>query len=124
MEKQNRKQTDHVSSYYSLSRLTLQPFISRRHSEVGKVVGGTKGNPVLEFISGAPNKAIIIEDEPNIFDYDQLTKYGFDVSIILVDNGLLFLSSHHDVDSSPLTHITTHSHVVSGNTHYECGWTS
>lgn len=49
-------------------------------SEVGKVVGGTKGNPVLEYISGAPNKPIVIEDEPNIFDYDQLTKYGFDVS--------------------------------------------
>jgi hypothetical protein len=35
---------------------------------------------VLEYISGAPNKEIVIEDEPNIFDYDQLTKYGFDVS--------------------------------------------
>lgn len=50
------------------------------HSEVGRVVGGTKGNPVLEYISGAPNKPIVIEDEPNIFDYDQLTKYGYDVS--------------------------------------------
>lgn len=49
-------------------------------AEVGKVIGGTKGNPVLEYISGAPNKPIVIEDEPNIFDYDQLTKYGYDVS--------------------------------------------
>jgi hypothetical protein len=53
-------------------------------SEVGKVIGGTRGNPVLEYISGAPNKAIVIEDEPNIFDYDQLTKYGFDVSSSLL----------------------------------------
>jgi len=52
------------------------------HSEVGKVIGGTKGNPVLEYISGAPNKPIVIEDEPNIFDYDQLTKYGYDVSVL------------------------------------------
>lgn len=48
--------------------------------EVGKVIGGTKGNKILEYVSGAPNKAFVIEDEPEIFDYDQLTKYGYDVS--------------------------------------------
>jgi len=45
--------------------------------EVGKVIGGTKGNYVLDFVSGSPNKAFVIEDAPNVFDYDELTKYGF-----------------------------------------------
>lgn len=45
--------------------------------EVGKVVGGTKGNLVLEYVSGSPNKEFVIEEEPNIFDYDQLSKYGY-----------------------------------------------
>ncbi|KAL3789180.1 hypothetical protein ACHAW5_002439 [Stephanodiscus triporus] len=46
-------------------------------SEVGKVIGGTRGNIVLEYISGAPNKQRIQEDAPEIFDYDELIKYGF-----------------------------------------------
>lgn len=45
--------------------------------EVGKVVGGTKGNAILEFVSGAPNKALVIEDVPDIFDYSELAKYGY-----------------------------------------------
>ena len=49
-------------------------------SEVGKVIGGTKGNKILEYVSLAPNKATLIEEEPNVFDYDQLTKYGYGVS--------------------------------------------
>jgi len=44
---------------------------------VGKVIGGTKGNAILEYVSGAPNKAFTIEAPPDIFDYDELTKYGF-----------------------------------------------
>jgi hypothetical protein len=46
-------------------------------SELGKVVGGTKGNAVLEFISGAPNKAIVIDELPDVFDYSELGKYGY-----------------------------------------------
>jgi hypothetical protein len=49
-------------------------------SEVGKVIGGTKGNKILEYVSGAPNKAIVVDEVPNVFDYDQLTKYGYGVS--------------------------------------------
>mmetsp|Transcript_9787 Transcript_9787/g.14604 ORF Transcript_9787/g.14604 Transcript_9787/m.14604 type:complete len:375 (-) Transcript_9787:79-1203(-) len=45
--------------------------------EVGKVIGGTRGNAVLEFVSGAPNKERIQEDVPDVFDYDELSKYGF-----------------------------------------------
>jgi len=43
----------------------------------GKVVGGTRGNAVLEFVSGAPVKEQIIEKVPDVFDYDQLSKYGY-----------------------------------------------
>ncbi len=57
-------------------------------SEVGKVVGGTKGNKVLEYISGAPNKALVIEQAPDIFDYDELAKYGFSNLVTpIMDNG-------------------------------------
>jgi len=41
------------------------------------VVGGTRGNAVLEYISGAPVKEQVVERVPNVFDYDELTKYGF-----------------------------------------------
>lgn len=44
---------------------------------MGKVIGGTKGNAVLEYISGAPNKEYVVEETPDIFDYNELTKYGF-----------------------------------------------
>lgn len=46
-------------------------------SEVGKVIGGTKGNAILEYVSGAPNKAFVIDEAPDIFDYSELVKYGF-----------------------------------------------
>ncbi len=47
------------------------------HSEVGKVIGGTRGNAVLEYVSGAPNKQRVQEEAPDIFDYDELIKYGY-----------------------------------------------
>ncbi|KAL3767390.1 hypothetical protein ACHAWO_010409 [Cyclotella atomus] len=46
-------------------------------AEVGTVIGGTRGNKVLEFVSGSPNKARIQEEAPDIFDYDELIKYGY-----------------------------------------------
>jgi hypothetical protein len=49
------------------------------HSEMGRVIGGTKGNKVLEYISGAPVKEQVIERIPDVFDYDQLSKYGYSV---------------------------------------------
>uniref|UniRef100_A0A7S2DVS2 Uncharacterized protein n=1 Tax=Helicotheca tamesis TaxID=374047 RepID=A0A7S2DVS2_9STRA len=45
--------------------------------QVGKVVGGTKGNLVLDFVSGSPNKEYKVEEVPNVFDYDELNKYGY-----------------------------------------------
>ena len=45
--------------------------------EVGRVIGGTKGNKVLDFVSGAPAKATVREEAPNVFDYEELIKYGF-----------------------------------------------
>ena len=47
--------------------------------EKGKVIGGTKGNKILEYVSGAPNKEQVIDQAPNVFDYDELTKYGYGV---------------------------------------------
>ena len=43
----------------------------------GTVVGGTRGNAVLEFISGAPARELVIERAPDVFDYDELSKYGY-----------------------------------------------
>jgi hypothetical protein len=44
---------------------------------VGKVIGGMKGNKILEFVSVSPNKPSVTTDPPNVFDYDELTKYGY-----------------------------------------------
>uniref|UniRef100_A0A7S3LG88 Uncharacterized protein n=1 Tax=Amphora coffeiformis TaxID=265554 RepID=A0A7S3LG88_9STRA len=64
----------------------LQEYLAKRkelggddlaQAEIGKVVGGTKGNAVLEYISGAPNKPTRIQAAPNALDYDQLTKFGY-----------------------------------------------
>lgn len=43
----------------------------------GKIVGGTRGNAVLEFVSGAPVKETVIERAPDVFDYDELSRYGY-----------------------------------------------
>ena len=48
-----------------------------QNSEVGKVIGGTRGNIVLEYVSGAPNKERIEDEVPDVFDYDELIKYGY-----------------------------------------------
>ena len=45
--------------------------------EVGKVIGGAKGNAILTYVSGAPNKESVVETPSNPFDYDELTKYGY-----------------------------------------------
>ena len=42
--------------------------------QVGRVVGGTKGNPILEYVSGSPNREYIIDEAPNIFDYSELVR--------------------------------------------------
>ena len=36
-----------------------------------------KGNKILEFVSLSPNKPSVTMDQPNILDYDELTKYGY-----------------------------------------------
>ena len=46
-------------------------------AQVGKVVGGTKGNPILEYVSGSPNKEFVIDEAPNVLDYDELERYGY-----------------------------------------------
>ncbi len=60
----------------------------KNKSEIGKVIGGTRGNVVLEYISGAPNKERIQEDAPEIFDYDELERYGFGhLATTIMENG-------------------------------------
>jgi len=57
-------------------------------SEVGKVIGGTRGNAVLEYVSGSPNKPKIQESAPDIFDYDELIKYGYgNLATPIMNNG-------------------------------------
>lgn len=61
---------------------------SAAKEQVGRVVGGTKGNPVLEYVSGSPNKEYVIEEAPNVFDYDELGKYGYgDLVTTIMKNG-------------------------------------
>ena len=61
---------------------------SAAKEEVGKVIGGTRGNAVLEYISGAPNKQRVQEEAPDVFDYDELTKYGFSQLVTpIMNNG-------------------------------------
>lgn len=58
-------------------------------SNVGKVIGGTKGNAILEYISGSPNKPYTISASADIFDYDELTKYGFGYLVTpIMDSGI------------------------------------
>ena len=58
-------------------------------SDVGEVIGGTRGNLVLEYVSGSPNKQRVQEEVPDIFDYDELIKYGYShlVSPIMENGG-------------------------------------
>lgn len=52
------------------------------------MIGGTRGNIVLEYISGAPNKERVQEDAPEIFDYDELEKYGYGhLTTKIMENG-------------------------------------
>jgi hypothetical protein len=52
--------------------------------EQGRIIGGTKGNKFLDFVSGAPVKERVIDRIPNIFDYDELSKYGYSVRLFLL----------------------------------------
>jgi hypothetical protein len=45
------------------------------------IIGGTRGNIILDYVSGSPNKEMILTEKPNIFDYSELEKYGFGVAL-------------------------------------------
>jgi hypothetical protein len=77
-----------VSTTVACGELNFYYDSSTTHSEIGKVIGGTRGNVVLEYISGAPNKARVQENAPEIFDYDELEKYGFGhLATKIMENG-------------------------------------
>jgi hypothetical protein len=72
---------------------------------VGKVIGGTKGNKVLEYVSGAPNKAQIVDEVPDIFDYGELAKYGYSVRFffsLVVLTKLLICTCEIDIHKNRL----------------------
>jgi hypothetical protein len=81
----------------------LSPLVCTQRN-IGKVLGGTKGNKVLEFVSGAPNKAFAIEDAPNALDYDELTKYGYGylVTPIMKAGGRLVMYQLMDMQPPPV----------------------
>eukprot|EP00579_Thalassiosira_antarctica_P004423 CAMPEP_0201879360 /NCGR_PEP_ID=MMETSP0902-20130614/10260_1 /ASSEMBLY_ACC=CAM_ASM_000551 /TAXON_ID=420261 /ORGANISM="Thalassiosira antarctica, Strain CCMP982" /LENGTH=378 /DNA_ID=CAMNT_0048407161 /DNA_START=51 /DNA_END=1187 /DNA_ORIENTATION=+ len=57
-------------------------------AEIGKVIGGTRGNVVLEYVSGSPNKQRVQDEVPDIFDYDELIKYGYaNLATPIMENG-------------------------------------
>jgi hypothetical protein len=42
-----------------------------------QIIGGTKGNKVLGYVGWSPVKEQVIRKTSNVFDYDELTKYGY-----------------------------------------------
>lgn len=70
----------------------------------GKVVGGTRGNAVLEFVSGAPVKEQVIERAPDVFDYDELSRYGYSnlVAPIMDMGGRRAVYELMDMEAPPL----------------------
>ena len=48
-----------------------------RKPQKGKVAGGSRGNVILDCVSASPNKATVIEEERNVFDYEELAEFGF-----------------------------------------------
>jgi hypothetical protein len=80
-------------------------FIFLFYSEIGKIVGGTKGNKILEYVSAAPNKAVVVEDAPNPLDYDELTRYGYGhlVTPIMNAGGRLAMYRLLGMDPPPLS---------------------
>lgn len=48
-----------------------------RLRQIGRIVGGTKGNPILEYVSGSPNKESVVDEAPHPLDYDELERYGY-----------------------------------------------
>jgi hypothetical protein len=69
--------------------------------EIGKVVGGTKGNLILEYVSGSPNKETVTEDPPNPLDYDELTKYGYGNLVTRIMNAGGRLKMYELLDLTP-----------------------
>jgi len=70
-----------LSDKYQL-KLELQEYLKIRSQKLvmmdneKKKIGGTKGNAILEYVSAPVPKETEIE-EKNLFDYDELTNYGF-----------------------------------------------
>lgn len=92
-------------SFYLQKRRELNAD-SAAQEQVGKVIGGTKGNAILDFVSGSPNKAYILEEAPDVFDYDELVKYGFDylVEPIMAAGGRRAMYTLMNMEEPPTPH--------------------
>ncbi|KAL3801125.1 hypothetical protein HJC23_002418 [Cyclotella cryptica] len=92
----------HVSALFAKMGETelkaeLAEYLSKREAanadeaakaEVGTVIGGTRGNVVLDFVSGSPNKPRLQEEAAGVFDYDELMKYGYSHLVTpIMENG-------------------------------------
>jgi len=73
--------------------------------EVGKVIGGTRGNKVLEYVSGSPNKARFRDVASDVFDYDELEKYGYGrlVTPIMENGGRRAMYELMDLPEPPVS---------------------
>ena len=98
------------------------------YREKGKVIGGTKGNKILDYVSGAPTKERVIEQAPNVFDYDELTKYGYGVSSasrIIVNLALFFRKTAalaYSMDLSPSEFCPHQIILETGHSDHGYGW--
>ena len=72
---------------------------------MGKIIGGTRGNLVLEYVSGSPNKSRVRESMPEMFDYDELIKYGYShlVTPIMEYGGRRAMYALMDLPEPPAT---------------------
>jgi len=66
-----------LNEYLRVREEMLNNGTYERKLQKGKVVGGTKGNVVLDWVSASPSKPIVIDEERNVFDYEELAEFGF-----------------------------------------------
>lgn len=66
-----------LSEYMRVREETLNSGTYIRKPQKGKVVGGSRGNVILDWVSASPNKATVVEEDNNVFDYEELMEFGY-----------------------------------------------
>jgi hypothetical protein len=84
-EQQQEEKSDKLIEDLANLKTELQRYLQVREekkadelskAKAGTIIGGSKGNAFLEYISAIPTTPLELE-ESYPFDYDELTKYGF-----------------------------------------------